>query len=144
MHRTSYTHLAAADQALLRAARGAQETAYARYSGFPVGAALLSADGRIFTGCNIENASYGLTICAERVALFTAIATGVRVFAAIAVVAGGADTEPSMPCGACRQVLAEFGPPFRVLLAGPGAAGPVLVTSVAELLPHPFTLDAIE
>lgn len=88
--------------------------AYAPYSNFKVGAALLSPDGRIFIGCNVENISYGLTICAERVAIGSAVAEGVRKFLAVAVVA---DTEvPISPCGACRQVLAEFGIP-RVLLA---------------------------
>ncbi len=99
---------------LLQAAWKAREMAYAPYSNFKVGAALLSPDGRIFIGCNVENISYGLTICAERVAIGSAVAEGVRKFLAVAVVA---DTEvPISPCGACRQVLAEFGIP-RVLLA---------------------------
>lgn len=86
---------------LLEAAERAAENAYAPYSDFRVGAAILSEDGRIFTGCNIENASYGVTCCAERVALFTAVAAGARAFRAIAVT--------HTPCGICRQALSEFG-----------------------------------
>lgn len=99
---------------LVEAAWRAREMAYAPYSNFHVGAALLAADGRVFIGCNVENISYGLTNCAERVAIGAAIAAGVREFLAVAVVA---DTGvPISPCGACRQVLAEFGVP-RVMLA---------------------------
>jgi cytidine deaminase len=117
------------------AAREARERAWAPYSRFKVGAALETADGAIITGCNVENASYGLTICAERVAMFKAIAEGHRQFVRIAVVA---DTEaPTSPCGACRQVLWEFGQDLEVILAN--------LTSVtghhrmADLLPHPFS-----
>jgi cytidine deaminase len=100
--------------ALVEAAWQTREHAHAPYSNFAVGAALLAADGRIFTGCNVENLSYGLTICAERVAIATAVAAGVRDFLAISVVA---DTSvPVSPCGACRQVMAEFGVP-KILLA---------------------------
>ena len=99
---------------LVASAWQARDMAYAPYSQFFVGAALLAADGRIFVGCNVENISYGLTNCAERVAIGVAVAAGVRKFAAVAVVA---DTGvPISPCGACRQVLAEFGVP-RVILA---------------------------
>lgn len=99
---------------LVDAAWDARECAYAPYSSFAVGAAVLSADGRVFAGCNVENVSYGLTNCAERVAIASAVACGVRDFVGIAVVA---DTEtPVSPCGACRQVMAEFKMP-RVLLA---------------------------
>jgi cytidine deaminase len=99
---------------LVAAAWRAREVAYAPYSNFAVGAALLALDGRIFMGCNVENISYGLTNCAERVAIGAAVAAGVREFIAVAVVA---DTGvPISPCGACRQVLAEFGVP-RVMLA---------------------------
>jgi cytidine deaminase len=98
---------------LVEAAWRAREMAYAPYSNFHVGAALLASDGRIFSGCNVENISYGLTNCAERVAIGAAVAAGVREFLAVAVVA---DTGvPISPCGACRQVLAEFGVPLVML-----------------------------
>ncbi|MCU0781106.1 MAG: cytidine deaminase, partial [Akkermansiaceae bacterium] len=98
---------------LLAVAWEVRERAYAPYSNFKVGAALLGADGLIFVGCNVENLSYGLTVCAERVAIGTAVATGVRQFSAAVVVA---DTDvPISPCGACRQVLAEFGVPLVML-----------------------------
>lgn len=98
---------------LVDAAWQAREMAYAPYSNFYVGAALLAADGRIFSGCNVENISYGLTNCAERVAIGAAVAAGVREFLAVVVVA---DTgAPISPCGACRQVLAEFGVPLVML-----------------------------
>jgi cytidine deaminase len=99
---------------LLDAAWSARESAYAPYSNFAVGAALLAEDGQVFLGCNVENISYGLTNCAERVAIGAAVAAGARKFLAVVVVA---DTGvPISPCGACRQVLAEFGVP-RVILA---------------------------
>ncbi len=92
---------------LVAAAWAARDLAHAPYSNFQVGAALMATDGRVFTGCNVENLSFGLTICAERVAIGSAIAAGAREFRALAVVA---DTqEPISPCGACRQVMAEFG-----------------------------------
>jgi cytidine deaminase len=99
---------------LVEAAWRVRQLAYAPYSNFQVGAALLAADGRIFVGCNVENLSYGLTNCAERVAVGAAVAAGVREFVAVAVVADTA--VPISPCGACRQVLAEFGVE-RILLA---------------------------
>jgi cytidine deaminase len=99
---------------LVEAAWQVRQLAYAPYSNFQVGAALLAADGRIFVGCNVENLSYGLTNCAERVAVGAAVAAGVREFVAVAVVADTA--VPISPCGACRQVLAEFGVE-RILLA---------------------------
>jgi cytidine deaminase len=100
---------------LIAAARGARRQALARYSGFRVGAAIETAEGVIITGCNIENATYGLTICAERVAMFKALSEGHRKFRRVAVVA---DTEaPTPPCGPCRQILWEFGGDLEVLLA---------------------------
>jgi cytidine deaminase len=102
---------------LVTVAWQARDAAYAPYSNFAVGAALLATDGRIFLGCNVENISYGLTNCAERVAIGAAVAAGAREFLAVAVVA---DTRvPISPCGACRQVLAEFNVP-RVMLANRG------------------------
>jgi cytidine deaminase len=100
---------------LVAAARRARENAAAAFSHFKVGAALESADGTVFTGCNVENATYGLTICAERVAMFKALSEGHRAFTRIAIVA---DTEaPTPPCGACRQILWEFGGNLEILLA---------------------------
>ena len=101
------------DEELIEAAWRARENAHAPYSNFRVGAALLTHDGRIFVGCNVENLSYGLTQCAERVAIGAAVVQGVREFSKVVVVA---DTQtPISPCGACRQVLAEFGVPVVVL-----------------------------
>ncbi len=121
-------------QALARDAVEARERAYAPYSNFRVGAALLAADGRVFRGCNVENASYGLTICAERTALVSAVAAGTRDFAAIAVAADKART--LSPCGACRQFLVEFNPGMAVVLVG--ADGELTVTTAGELLPMRF------
>ncbi len=118
--------------ALLQRAREAMAGAYAPYSRFHVGAALYDAEGRIWTGANVENASYGLTICAERVAVFTAVAAGSRAFTAIAVTG---TTDPCPPCGACRQVLYEFAPNLTVILATP--SGPRSV-ALRELLPLGF------
>ena len=103
------------DEALVEAARAARAHAWAPFSRFAVGAAVRHRDGRIFTGCNVENATYGLTICAERVAMFKALSEGHRTFRRVAVVA---DTEaPTPPCGACRQILWEFGGDLEVILA---------------------------
>lgn len=102
------------DNALMDAAWQVREHAYAPYSHFKVGAALRTDDGRIFTGCNVENISFGLTNCAERVAIESAVAAGARAFECIIVVADTA--EPISPCGACRQVMAEFGA-SRIILA---------------------------
>ena len=122
-------------QRLIAAATAVRDNAYAPASKFRVGAAVLAADGRIFAGCNVENASYGLTICAERAAVCAAVAAGVRSLAAVAVTTDLA--EPASPCGACRQVLAEFGRSMVVLLSGRGGA--LRTTTLAELLPSPFT-----
>lgn len=126
------------DKELLAAALAARENAYAPYSKFKVGAAVETADGHIFTGCNVENASYGLTCCAERNAVFAAISSGARSFKALCVVA---DTEePVAPCGACRQVLAEF--PFeKIILAN--CKGLTKIMTVAELLPYGFGPEAL-
>lgn len=122
-------------RALLERASAARTHAYAPYSGFPVGAALLTDDGRIFTGVNVENASYGLATCAERGAAAAAIASGARDFAAIAV-AGPDDDVPCPPCGSCRQILHEIGPELLVVTAGGG--GEPRVTPLAALLPEAF------
>ena len=115
---------------LVEAAWAARDAAYAPYSKFKVGAALLATDGRVFAGCNVENISYGLTNCAERVAIGAAVAAGVREFLAVAVVA---DTGvPISPCGACRQVLAEFNV-ARIILANRKER---LEFTLAELLPR--------
>jgi cytidine deaminase len=124
---------------LLAMARGARERAYAPYSRFHVGAALLTHDGRRFAGCNVENAAYGLCNCAERTALFAAVAAGARPgdFAALAVAADTPD--PVSPCGACRQVLAELCDGAMPVLLG-NLAGDVQRTTVAALLPGSFRL----
>ena len=121
---------------LVEVAREVRLRAYAPYSRFLVGAALLSTDGRIFTGCNVENASYGATICAERTALVKAVSEGCREFEALALVT--AERPPVTPCGMCRQVLAEFAPGLRVYLAS--TSGPHSTVSLARLLPRAFRL----
>jgi len=123
---------------LVAAAREARENAYAPYSGFTVGAAVLTADGSVFTGANVENASYGLSVCAERHAIGAAVGSGQREIVALAVVTGTAP--PASPCGACRQVLAEFGP-MTVILANPD--GDRVVTRDVELLPRAFTPESL-
>jgi len=119
-------------QELIAAAVGVRARAYAPYSHFAVGAALRAADGAIYVGCNVENASYGLTICAERNAAAHAVASGARVFTAIAVVTENGVT----PCGACRQVLAEFGPEMAVIVAD--ARGEHRIYTLRQLLPDAF------
>ncbi|NOZ78885.1 MAG: cytidine deaminase [Acidobacteria bacterium] len=119
---------------LILAASRVREGAYAPYSGFRVGAALLASDGRIFTGCNVENASYGLSMCAERNAVAAAIAAGARRFAAIVLVADS--PAPVSPCGACRQVLAEFGD-FPVIMVTTN--GEREDNTVGALLPRAFS-----
>jgi len=120
---------------LLFVAKKAMERAYAPYSNYKVGAALVCDDGTVFKGCNIENASYGLTNCAERTAVFSAIAAGKRKFKAIAIAASGEATP--FPCGACRQVLAEFcDPDFSIYVASD--ADTYETTTLDELLPHRF------
>lgn len=122
------------NQALVERARAARERAYAPYSHFPVGAALRAEDGRVFDGANVENASYGLSICAERVAAASAVAAGIRRIDAIAVVGGSA--RPSAPCGACRQFLSEFNPDMLVLAESP--SGDRKQWRLCELLPDRF------
>ncbi len=121
---------------LVRAAADARQRAVAPYSKFKVGAALLTHKGDIVTGANVESASYGLTCCAERVALFNALTAGKRGFAAIAVVAG-APGGP-MPCGACRQLLAEYAPDAKVWVADSRSLRAIREFSVSELLPAAF------
>ena len=120
---------------LIEQARTAQCAAYAPYSKYHVGCALETNDGTIFTGCNIENASYGATLCAERVAIFKAVSEGHRHFRRIVICTDS--STPAAPCGLCRQVMAEFfGPELEIILCG--ANETERRYSFAELLPHPF------
>jgi cytidine deaminase len=125
---------------LIAAAVLVRERAYAPYSKFKVGAALLTPDGTIISGANVENASYGLTICAERSAIFAAVAAGKKEFIAVAI----ATTGGAAPCGACRQVLSEFAPALPIIMVDcnemkPNALDyPVKEYTLAELLPHQF------
>jgi cytidine deaminase len=123
---------------LLAVAARAQKLAYVPYSRFPVGAALLASDGTIYAGCNVENASYGLTICAERNAIAHAVLCGAKAFTAVAVVTENGVT----PCGACRQVLAEFGPQMTVIVAD--TRGNQQIYSLADLLPAAFGPDQLQ
>ena len=120
------------DQMLLALAREAMKRSYSPYSHYPVGAALLSADGRVFQGCNIENASFGLTNCAERTAMFKAVSEGATEFTAVAI---ASEKSAPWPCGACRQVLNEFAPGIRVLVTWDGH---VDEAPLSRLLPHGF------
>jgi cytidine deaminase len=119
---------------LVAAARQAAEAAYAPYSKFRVGAVVLTAAGRIFTGCNVENASYGLACCAERTAVFRAVAGGARKITAVAVYTP--TPKPTLPCGACRQVIHEFGPKAVILCACRSRER--LETTLDQLLPGAF------
>jgi cytidine deaminase len=119
---------------LVAAARATLPHAHAPYSNFPVGAALQGKSGRTYTGVNVENASLGLSVCAERNAVFAAVAAGERAFDAIAVVTESA--RPTPPCGACRQVLLEFAEDLPIHLAG--KSGPIETHTLSELVPHPF------
>lgn len=122
------------DEELIARALRARTRAYTPYSHFDVGAALLTADGRVIEGCNVENASYGLTCCAERTAVFRAVAEGIRDFTAMAVISDSPG--PASPCGACRQVLTEFNPDMRLILAN--LKGDVRVVLARDLLPGFF------
>ena len=124
--------------ALVAAARAAAAHSYSPYSHYAVGAALLAADGTVFSGCNVENASYGLTNCAERTALFKAVSEGRREFAALAIV-GGTARSPALPCGACRQALAEFCPPSMPVAVAPLRRGATVVRPLGDYLPHSFS-----
>lgn len=121
---------------LLKAAENAMEYAYSPYSRFKVGAALLCKDGSIYTGCNVENATFGATSCAERTAVFKAVSEGHRDFESIAIVSSGG--ELTFPCGICRQVLAEFAPEIKIILKGSDRENAVF--TLGELLPHSFKL----
>lgn len=124
---------------LIEIAKKVRENAYAPYSHFKVGAVLITKSGKVFTGVNVENASYGLTNCAERTAIFKAVSEGEKEFEKIVIIA---DTdEPISPCGACRQVMAEFGN-FKVILAN--TQGQWLETTVEELLPYSFEKEDLE
>jgi len=118
---------------LFAEARKAADFAYAKYSRFRVGAALLADDGTVFTGCNVENRSYGLTVCAERTAVFKAVSGGRRSFKALAISTPDSET-PVGPCGACRQVLSEFMPPESPVIFG-GSGSEKVLTTVGDLYP---------
>ena len=126
-------------QELIQKAVDTAKRAHAPYSNYHVGSAILSESGDVFVGCNVENASYGLTNCAERTAIFSAVAAGQKKFTAIAIVAES--DPPPFPCGACRQVMAEFCDPDMPVYVAPSANPMAFVeTSVGELLPHIFKL----
>ncbi|WP_343417110.1 cytidine deaminase [Candidatus Flexifilum breve] len=126
-------------QELIQQACAATKNAYIPYSNYPVGAALLAADGTVYTGCNVENASFPVTICAERVALVKAVSEGVRDFSAIAVVTRNAGS----PCGMCRQMLFEFAPQMRVIIADMDG-NVVFDDALAQLLPLGFTPNHLD
>lgn len=128
------------EEKLVARAKEAMKNAYAPYSKFQVGAALLAKDGRVFTGCNVENASYGATNCAERTAIFKAVSEGYREFDAIAIVASSGDY--ASPCGICRQVLAEFMPDGKVILDSKEKG--MVTYFVRELLPCSFGSEDIK
>ncbi len=121
-------------QELIAAALEAQQRFYAPYSNFPVGAAIRTASGKIFQGCNVENASYGLTICAERVAATSALAAGEKEFVGVAVVSRGGVS----PCGACRQFLAEFSPNVEIVMVDSQRPSEIHEATLAQLLPGRF------
>lgn len=122
---------------LVKIASKARKKAYAPYSKFKVGAALEAENGKIYTGCNIENASYGITVCAERVALVKAVSEGVKKFKRIAVVASS--KKPCPPCGICRQALYEFAPKMEIIMAN--LKGKTMSENIAKLLAHAFRVN---
>lgn len=123
---------------LIKEAKEAQKMAYVPYSNFRVGAALLTKSGKVYRGCNIENASFGATNCAERTAIFKAVSEGEREFQAIAIVG---ETESTYPCGICRQVIAEFGIDIEIVLEDKGE---IKVFRLDEMLPYSFTSKNLE
>jgi len=125
------------DKELILEAKKAMKSAYASYSNFKVGAALLSSSGKVFTGANLENSSFGLTVCAERVALYKALSSGEKEFTKIAVTASA--EKPITPCGLCRQALFEFSPDLKVICSN--LKGKVRKFTLKQLLPHPFGYD---
>jgi cytidine deaminase len=130
----------ALERSLIEASLDARERAYAPYSRFQVGAALLAEDGTVYAGCNVENASYGLCLCAERGAVAHAVARGARRFRAIAI--STASSPPSSPCGMCRQVLAEMAPGITIVLCNP--QGEITRVTIEELLPMGFDARLLE
>lgn len=133
--------ITAEDERLIGRAKEARLLAHAPYSNFDVGAALLSSDGRVYTGCNIENSTYGLTMCAERVAIFKAVSEGVREFSKVAVVADFSN--PTPPCGCCRQMIWEFsGEAAEIILAN--LSGDVQKFQIKELFPEAFDARFLE
>jgi cytidine deaminase len=129
------------DEELIERARVARESAHAPYSNFEVGAALLASDGRIFTGCNIENSTYGLTMCAERVAIFKAVSEGAREFVKVAIVADHLNLTP--PCGCCRQMIWEFSADETVVILA-NLTGDVQKFEIKEIFPNAFDSSFLE
>ena len=134
------------DRELMEAAFAARKNAYAPYSHFQVGAALLAEDGTVYTGCNIENSSYGATLCAERAAFAQAVGQGARRFRALAVAGGpeGGATVETPPCGICRQVLAEFNPELTMEVILVNQEGKTLELTLKDLLPYSFDSSYLE
>lgn len=123
---------------LLKIAEKARFNSYSPYSNFRVGAALLTADEKVYTGCNIESASYGATNCAERTAIFKAVSEGEREFVKIAISSDNSEkNEPTWPCGICRQVIVEFAENIKIITGS--STGDILETNIQELLPHYFS-----